>query len=123
MIPLPGSRTAYRRGAALERRIMEELGDTGYIVTRSAGSHSPADLWAARKRRDGEGGILLMVQVKRSAADFGSSEWNELYDAAEQAGCAAVLAFAPPRGRVQYYWLRGPRLKHSRVRHWQLFEP
>ena len=37
----------YRRGRAKEYRIMKKLREEGYqIVARSAGSHSPIDIWA-----------------------------------------------------------------------------
>lgn len=58
--------THYANGAALERSVMAVLRDRGWVCTRSAGSHSPADVWAARAGWD-----PLLVQAKASGAIFG----------------------------------------------------
>lgn len=50
--------SAYRRGALAELRAARALEEAGYLVIRSAGSHSPVDLVAV-----GPAGIRL-VQVK-----------------------------------------------------------
>ena len=51
----------YRRGRRKEYRIVKQLREEGYdIVQRSAGSHSPIDVWAI----DIVNKIILLVQVK-----------------------------------------------------------
>ena len=51
----------YRRGRRKEYRIVKQLRAEGYdIVQRSAGSHSPVDVWAIDK----ENKRVLLVQVK-----------------------------------------------------------
>ena len=53
----------YQRGARKEYRIVKQLREEGYdIVQRSAGSHSPVDVWAIDKKNK----IILLVQVKPS---------------------------------------------------------
>lgn len=57
----------YKKGVRKEYKICKELRDEGYnIVQRSAGSHSPIDIWAV----DYEKKEILLVQSKLS----GSSE-------------------------------------------------
>ena len=71
----------YRRGRAKEYRAMELLRKDGWMVGRSAGSHSPVDLFAAREGR------RLLVQVKSRSARIRESElielvrWAEAFDA------------------------------------------
>lgn len=36
----------YKNGRAKEYRIVKQLKDEGFIAARSAGSHSPIDVWA-----------------------------------------------------------------------------
>lgn len=38
------ARTNYQRGYETERKIMEELAEQGFLVLRSAGSHSKIDV-------------------------------------------------------------------------------
>ena len=51
--------TAYRRGARLEYLARDVLRQQGYVVVRSAGSHSPFDLIAVNERQ------VLFIQVKK----------------------------------------------------------
>lgn len=48
----------YSRGANFERRVRRHLEDRGWVVFRSAGSHSPADLIALKA------GEVMLVQVQ-----------------------------------------------------------
>ena len=52
----------YNRGRAKEYRVMELLREEGWIAGRSAGSHSPVDIFAAKEGR------VLLVQVKNGQA-------------------------------------------------------
>lgn len=54
------ARTNYSRGYEIERKIMEELTDRGFLVIRSAGSHSKIDVLGIRKDR------IVAVQSKRT---------------------------------------------------------
>lgn len=53
-------RNKYRNGAAKERRIMNKFRDKGYISFRSAGSHSPIDVFAI----DPQGKKIWLIQSK-----------------------------------------------------------
>lgn len=50
----------YINGAARERRLLHQLEEKGYIVIRSAGSHSQIDLIAIHKYKK----KILFLQVK-----------------------------------------------------------
>ena len=52
--------TAYQRGVRLEYLARDVLRQQGYVVVRSAGSHSPVDLAAFNTRE------VLLVQVKKA---------------------------------------------------------
>ncbi len=62
----------YSSGRAKEYRAMELLRREQWIVARSAGSHSPVDLFAARR------GEILLVQVKNRSARIKKDELTEL---------------------------------------------
>lgn len=85
------------RGADRERQVADLLARRGWVCIRSAGSHGPVDVIAAR---DGQ---MLLVQVKSTRrgpfAGFGPGERTELLAAAERAGGRAVLAWWPPDRR------------------------
>ncbi|MBC9786399.1 Holliday junction resolvase [Heliobacterium chlorum] len=55
-------RTNYQRGYEIERKIVQDLTSHGYLVLRSAGSHSKIDVLGIRKDR------ILAVQSKRTKA-------------------------------------------------------
>lgn len=59
--------TNYQNGAARERRIVNMLKRNGWdIANRSAGSHSPVDIFAISRKRK----MILFVQSKpRSMSD------------------------------------------------------
>lgn len=76
--------TKYAKGRALEyecKRVLEEL---GYVVIRSAGSHTPADLVACRN------GKFAFIQVQ---ADSHLPRQKE----------SALKAFAKRAGAVAYF--------------------
>ncbi|GAG60376.1 unnamed protein product [marine sediment metagenome] len=50
--------SAYSKGANFERRVRKHLEQQGWVVFRSAGSHSPADLIALKS------GEVLLVQCQ-----------------------------------------------------------
>ncbi|MTV50029.1 Holliday junction resolvase [Heliobacillus mobilis] len=53
-------RTNYQRGYEIERKIVHELTGRGFLVVRSAGSHSKVDVLGISRRR------ILAVQSKRT---------------------------------------------------------
>ena len=54
------ARTNYQRGYEVERKIMQELTEQGFLVLRSAGSHGKIDVLGLRKDR------IVAVQSKRT---------------------------------------------------------
>lgn len=88
--------TNYQRGADFERRSQAHLERMGYVVVRSAGSHSPADLVAMRH------GEIVCVQCKRNGR-LDPEEWNEFWEFCERAGALPVLAKPNQNGRGMCY--------------------
>jgi len=82
----------YRKGADFERRVKKKLESDGWIVFRSAGSHSPADLIAAK--RDTQKFEYLLIQCKGGGAGLTKREKAEFKEYAESHGFQAVLASA-----------------------------
>ena len=76
--------TNYSRGRAREYKTMELLREKGYVCSRSAMSHGPVDVFAAK------GGKILLVQVKSGSARIKKDElkllkkWATAFDAEAQ---------------------------------------
>ncbi|MFW6172574.1 MAG: hypothetical protein ACOC5T_02410 [Elusimicrobiota bacterium] len=67
--------TNYQKGRAKEYRVIRKLEDQGFdIAQRSAGSHSPVDIWAVDTDRK----KILLVQAKPS--DFSLKKEKELLE-------------------------------------------
>jgi Holliday junction resolvase len=64
----------YERGRAKEYRAMIILRDQGWYVARSAASHGPVDIFAAKKGR------ILLVQVKSGGARVRRGELEQLIE-------------------------------------------
>ena len=98
--------SAYARGAARERQVVELFQSRGWFAARSAGSHGPADVIALR-----EGYQPLLVQVKTDVAGpyahFGPSDRKELLQACRKAGARGLLLWWPPRGPKSYIFEEG----------------
>lgn len=67
----------YARGRAKEYRAMTMLRQEGWFVARSAASHGPVDLFAAKA------GKILLIQVKSGKARIKKDELKELVRWAE----------------------------------------
>jgi Holliday junction resolvase len=100
------------RGAALEHRAKRLLEKEGWAVTRGAGSHGCADLWAAKAANyipdwwfTVRAPHLRLIQVKGSAKGpfehFGPKDRQALLDLAAQTGGSAELWWWPPRKPLQ----------------------
>ena len=83
--------SAYERGRSGEYRVKGLLEDQGYLVIRSAASHTPIDLLAARD------GVRLAVQVKVKGG-FTKGEKEELLRWAKRFEAKPILA-TKRRGR------------------------
>jgi Holliday junction resolvase len=82
----------YQKGRAFEYKIKKKYEDKGYLVFRSAGSHSVADLIAIAPRRFG---ILewkpILIQCKATVGQTYPKECSILIEIAEKFGCRAIL--------------------------------
>lgn len=97
----------YQAGARLEVRVMKHLAAFGWVCFRSAGSKSPVDIVACRAGPSpAPFGRTAFVQSRRGGR-LDPEEWNALYDLALDAGAAAVLVSAPPRGELTFLELTG----------------
>jgi Holliday junction resolvase len=107
------------RGASREHRVKRLLEGDGWAVTRGAGSHGCADLWAAKNqgKSAGYGTTLRLVQVKtdkRNPYDhFGPEERAALIALAEQTGGTAELCWWP--ARKQPKWIPAEVWPEARV--------
>jgi len=88
--------TAYARGRSREYQVLKKLRDEGWYCSRSAASHGPVDVFAAKD------GKIRMIQVKSGRARLrpGDREtlkrWAQAY-----AGTAEVWYFGKRRGIVR----------------------
>lgn len=87
--------TQYERGRAKEYRAMTLLKSDGWIVARSAASHSPVDLFAAK------GGKIMLVQVKSGKGRMKKEEMKELVKWAEAFNADAEIWHFKGRGNTQ----------------------
>ena len=78
--------TNYTRGRQFEYRTKKKLEAEGWVVFRSAGSHSPADLIALRT------GEVMLVQCKGYEGKVAHVEREKLLLLANELGVRAVLA-------------------------------
>lgn len=85
---------AYNRGRAKEYKVMEMLRVEGWIVGRSAGSHSPVDVFAAKE------GNVLLVQIKSGKARVKSDELMELVKWAQAFDADAEVWHFKGRGNL-----------------------
>ena len=87
--------TQYQRGVSKEYKAMEMLREDGWVVARSAGSHSPVDVFAARK------GETLLIQVKNGKARVKAEEAKELVKWAEAFNADAEVWHFKGRGNLE----------------------
>jgi Holliday junction resolvase len=85
----------YIRGRSKEYRAMTLLKDDGWVVARSAGSHSPVDIFAAKL------GVTLLVQVKSRKARMKAQEAKELVKWAEAFNANAEIWHFKGRGHLE----------------------
>lgn len=90
----------YERGRSREYRVMELLREEGWVVARTAGSHSPVDVFAARL------GATLLVQVKNGKARVKAEEAKELVKWAEAFNADAEIWHFKRRGMLEKRRLR-----------------
>ena len=76
----------YVSGANFERQVKKQWEEDGWIVVRSAGSHGPADLVAAK------GGIIRWIQCKTDG-NLSKKEIDALKRVVKIGGGIALLAY------------------------------
>ena len=103
----------YARGAAFERRVQSLMEQLGYCTIRSSGSHSPADIWCAKRDKP-----LLLIQCKISGY-VGVHEWNEFYDFCNQAGARPIVA-EKVRGGAVYREITGKKSGAHKAQPWEV---
>ena len=74
----------YSRGADFERRVQRYFEKLGYLVIRSAGSHSPIDLSAMKS------GEISLIQCKIDGV-LSVAERKQLADMADFIGCRVFV--------------------------------
>ena len=77
--------TNYYRGRAKEYKVMNILRSEGWVCSRSAMSHGPIDVFAAK---DGE---ILVIQVKSGKARIGREEGIRFVQWAQAFGAVGEL--------------------------------
>ena len=77
----------YRRGADFERRVKKHFEGEGFLVVRSAGSHSPIDLIAMRE------GVFMLIQVTIDRKQKSIAELDELKAIAKENKCQALFIY------------------------------
>ena len=101
-----------RAGAAFERQAAGVLVGLGWYVTRSAGSHGPADLVAVAPSLHLS--LVLFVQAKLGGPGRVSpAEWNTLLATARRFGGLAIIAHRPARGRIEFLRVHGEKPEHG----------
>lgn len=86
----------YSRGANFERKVKKNYEDRGFLVLRSAGSHSAIDLFAIRQ------GEFIAIQVTIDKGRKTKAELDQLREIAKENRCQAVLAY---RGKDRHIYI------------------
>ena len=85
----------YEKGRAREYRAMIILRDQGWYVARSAASHGPVDLFAAKKGR------ILLIQVKSGSARVRRGDLEQLIEWGRNFDCDVEVWHFKGRGVIQ----------------------
>ncbi len=96
--PLSG---IYRQGRKFEYRVATYFKRGGWVVIRSAGSHTPVDLVCAK------GGEVRCVQCKAGVADLSPAEKEGLLAVAMEFGGTAWVAARDVSGHILMTELEG----------------
>ena len=81
----------YVRGRNFEYKIKKKYEKKGYIVFRTAGSHSVADLIAIPKLEKIDEWNPILIQCKATTKKTYEKEMKELVAVASKYGCRAIL--------------------------------
>jgi Holliday junction resolvase len=83
--------TKYNTGRRFEYRVRDYFEQQGYLVFRSAGSRSPADLFIVKE------GEFTLVQCKVNRRSLSKAEREQMAELAKELNCKAVLAYREGR--------------------------
>jgi len=81
----------YVKGANFERKVKKQYEECGYLVFRTAGSHSPSDLIAFPPLRMINEWQPILIQCKNTAKVYLPEDMEELKKTAVEYGLRAVL--------------------------------
>lgn len=95
--------TRYSRGRSYEYRTMELLRRDGWMVSRSAASHSAVDVFAVKD------GVILFVQVKSGRARVTKEELEELVEWGRHANGQAEVWHFRGRGQLEKRRVYAPK--------------
>jgi Holliday junction resolvase len=87
--------TNYTRGRIREYQTMHILRNDGWMVSRSAMSHGPVDVFAAKN------GIVKLIQVKSGSSRMKKGDLEILRSWAEAFNARAEVWYYKKRGRLQ----------------------
>jgi Holliday junction resolvase len=87
--------TNYTRGRSREYQTMHLLRDDGWMVSRSAMSHGPVDVFAAKN------GIVKLIQVKSGSSRMKKGDLEILGAWATAFNAKAEVWYYKKRGRLQ----------------------
>ena len=92
----------YIIGRMFEYRVKKQLEKHGYVVFRTAGSHSPADLVALKR------GVVVLVQCKyrKGGAKIRKKEVMSLDRLVDELECAGYVAFNDKNGHIHFVFVR-----------------
>ena len=102
---LPNSN--YRRGRAREYQVMHMLRSSGWVCSRSAMSHGPIDVFAARS------GSVLLIQVKSGSARVKKQELELMKTWAEEFNASAEVWYFRKRRKIRKVSVYKSRPKSS----------
>lgn len=101
-------------GRAREYKVRDHLRDHGWLfVMRSAASKGVADLAMCHEDHG-----LALIQVGTANKTIGPNERYQFVGAANLCGAIPLLAIAPPRQPITYWWVT-PEVPSK----WQEFKP
>ena len=97
--------TNYTKGRSREYQVMHHLRREGWVCSRSAMSHGPVDVFAAR------GGNILLIQVKSGSARIKKPELENLRQWAEEFDAQAEVWSYRKRGKLEKLIVRSESIK------------
>jgi len=101
--------TNYSRGRSREYETMKRLRDDGWCCSRSAMSHGPVDVFAAKD------GVVRLIQVKSGSSRMKKGEveilkrWGDHFDA------TAEIWYYKKRGRLQRHVIRNQEVASAEI--------